>query len=75
MTFKLLDDAGSFRAVNVAVGAHIAPPHSQVSTLWQSVILMAHNPLFEILPTESIIRDHQEAYYKAIQMQASVPFL
>ena len=109
MTAKLLDDAGSFRAVNVAVGAHVAPPHTQVSTLmqqlftwleqsdehllikscvfhyefefihpfrdgngrigrlWQSVILMAHNPLFGILPTESIIRDHQEAYYQAIE--------
>ena len=109
MTLKLLDDAGSFRAVNVAVGEHIAPPHTQVSTLmqqlfewlgdsdehllikscvfhyefefihpfrdgngrigrlWQSVILIAHNPLFGILPTESIIRDHQEAYYKAIE--------
>ncbi len=113
MTSKLLDDAGSFRAVNVAVGEHIAPPHTQVSTLmqqlfewlgesdehllikscvfhyefefihpfrdgngrigrlWQSVILMAHNPLFGILPTESIIRDHQEAYYEAIEGSTS----
>ncbi len=108
MTNELLDDAGTFRNVNVAVGEHIAPPHTQVSTLmqqlfgwhrvmsicsskavcftmslslftllemgngrigrlWQSVILMAHNPLFGILPTESIIRDHQEAYYRAIE--------
>ena len=113
MTFKLLNDAGSFRAVNVAVGAHIAPPHSQISTLmqqlfewlrdsdehllikscvfhyefefihpfrdgngrigrlWQSVILMAHNPLFGVLPTESIIRDHQKAYYEAIENSTS----
>jgi Fic family protein len=113
MTAKLLDDAGSFRAVNVAVGEHIAPPHTQISTLmqqlfewlgesdehllikscvfhyefefihpfrdgngrigrlWQSVILIAHNPLFGILPTESIIRDHQEAYYKAIEGSTS----
>ena len=113
MTSNLLDDAGSFRAVNVAVGEHIAPPHTQVSTLmqqlfawladsdehllikscvfhyefefihpfrdgngrigrlWQSVILMAHNPLFGILPTESIIRDHQEAYYEAIESSTS----
>ena len=109
MTSKLLEDAGSFRAVNVAVGAHIAPPHTQAPTLmqqlfewlgdsdehllikscvfhyefefihpfrdgngrigrlWQSVILTAHNPLFGILPTESIIREHQEAYYEAIE--------
>ena len=114
MTAKLLDDAGSFRAVNVAAGEHIAPPHTQVSTLmqqlfewlaesdehllikscvfhyefefihpfrdgngrigrlWQSVILIAHNPLFGILPTESIIRDHQEAYYEAIEVSTSV---
>jgi len=37
MTAKLLDDAGNFRAVNVAVGAHIAPPHTQVSTLMQQL--------------------------------------
>ncbi len=109
MTAQLLDDAGTFRNVNVAVGEHVAPPFTQVSTLmqqlfewlarsdehllikscvfhyefefihpfrdgngrigrlWQSVILMAHNPLFGILPTESIVRDHQEAYYKAIE--------
>jgi len=113
MTAKLLDDAGSFRSVNVAVGTHIAPPHTQVATLmqqlfgwleesdehllikscvfhyefefihpfrdgngrigrlWQSVILMAHHPLFGILPTESIIRDHQEAYYRAIEGSTS----
>ena len=113
MTFKLLDDAGSFRAVNVAVGERIASAHTQVSTLmqqlfawlgesdehllikscvfhyefefihpfrdgngrigrlWQSVILMAHNPLFGILPIESIIRDHQEAYYEAIEGSTS----
>ncbi len=121
MTSQLLDDAGTFRNVNVAVGEHIAPPHTQVSTLmqqlfewlaksdehllikscvfhyefefihpfsdgngrigrlWQSVILMAHNPLFGILPTESIIRDHQEAYYKAIEDSTtqgeSTPFI
>ena len=109
MTGGLLDDAGSFRSVNVAVGSHLAPPHAQVSKLmqdlfewlarsdehllikscvfhyefefihpfrdgngrigrlWQSVILIAHNPLFGILPTESIVRDHQEAYYEAIE--------
>ena len=113
MTAKLLDDAGSFRTVNVAVGAHIAPPHTQVATLmqqlfswleqsdehllikscvfhyefefihpfrdgngrigrlWQSVILMAHNPLFGILPTESIIRDHQASYYQALEGSTS----
>jgi len=121
MTSNLLDDAGVFRTVNVAVGEHIAPPHTQISPLmqqlfgwlahsdehllikscvfhyefefihpfrdgngrigrlWQSVILMAHNPLFGILPTESIVRDHQEAYYKAIEDSTtqgeSTPFI
>lgn len=121
MTSGLLDDAGTFRSVNVAVGDHIAPPHSQVATLmkqlfiwlaesdehllikscvfhyefefihpfrdgngrmgrlWQSVILIAHDPLFGILPTESIVRDHQEAYYKAIENSTtqgeSTPFI
>jgi len=121
MTSGLLDDAGTFRTVNVAVGQHVAPPQTQVPTLmeqlfdwltkseehllikscvfhyefefihpfrdgngrmgrlWQTVILMAHNPLFGILPTESIVRDHQEAYYKAIEestnLGESTPFI
>jgi Fic family protein len=121
MTAQLLNDAGIFRNVNVAVGEHVAPPFFQVPTLmqnlfewldesdehllikscvfhyefefihpfrdcngrigrlWQSVILMAHNPLFGILPTESIIKDHQESYYKAIEDSTiqgeSTPFI
>lgn len=121
MTNQLLNDAGTFRNVNVAVAEHIAPAHTQVPTLmqqlfewlaqsdehllikscvfhyefefihpfrdgngrigrlWQSVILIAHNPLFGILPTESIVRDHQEAYYKAIEDSTtqgeSTPFI
>jgi Fic family protein len=121
MTSGLLDDAGTFRTVNVSVGQHVAPPQTQVPTLmeqlfdwltkseehllikscvfhyefefihpfrdgngrmgrlWQTIILMAHNPLFGILPTESIVRDHQEAYYKAIEestnLGESTPFI
>lgn len=121
MTNQLLNDAGTFRNVNIAVAEHIAPAHTQVPTLmqqlfewlaqsdehllikscvfhyefefihpfrdgngrigrlWQSVILIAHNPLFGILPTESIVRDHQEAYYKAIEDSTtqgeSTPFI
>jgi len=113
MMHKVLNDAGSFRTVNVAVGSHIAPPHNQVSTLmyqlfewlgesdehllikscvfhyefefihpfrdgngrigrlWQSVILSTYNPLFGILPTESIVRDHQQAYYNAIEQSTT----
>ena len=113
MTSKLLDDAGSFRAVNVAVGAHIAPSYMQVSTLmqqlfnwlrdsdehllikscvfhyefefihpfrdgngrigrlWQTIILTAYNSLFNILPTESIIRVYQEEYYRVIESSTS----
>jgi len=121
MTSGLLDDAGMFRTVNVAVGQHIAPPYAQIPTLmeqlftwlaqsdehvlikscvfhyefefihpfrdgngrmgrlWQSVILMAHNPLFAILPTESIVRDYQASYYKVIEVSTtqgeSTPFI
>jgi len=113
MMDKVLNDAGNFRTVNVAVGSHIAPPHNQIpilmyqlfewlgqsdehllikscvfhyefefihpfrdgngriGRLWQSVILSTYNPLFGILPTESIVRDHQQAYYNAIEQSTT----
>lgn len=41
--------------------------NGRVGRLWQSVILNSFNPIFSLMPIESIIRDHQEEYYKAIE--------
>lgn len=46
--------------------------NGRIGRLWQSVILNSYNPLFSLLPTESIVRDHQEEYYKAIEESTSV---
>lgn len=53
--------------------------NGRIGRLWQSVILNSFDPIFSLLPTESIVRDHQEEYYKAIenstQMGESTPFI
>jgi Fic family protein len=53
--------------------------NGRIGRLWQSVILNSYNPIFSLLPTESIVRDHQEEYYKAIedstQLGESTPFI
>jgi len=53
--------------------------NGRIGRLWQSVILNSFNPIFSLLPTESIVRDHQEHYYSAIesstQMGESTPFI
>ena len=105
----LLDTAGSFRAVNVKVGNHIAPYFSEVrqlmenlfewlensdehplikscvfhyefefihpfrdgngriGRLWQSVILSDWRRVFTTIPTESIVKEYQQSYYKALE--------
>lgn len=53
--------------------------NGRVGRLWQSVILNSFNPLFSLFPIESIVRDYQEEYYKAIedstQVGESTPFI
>ena len=53
--------------------------NGRIGRLWQSVILNSYNPLFSLLPTESIVRDHQEEYYKVIEdstnLGESTPFI
>jgi Fic family protein len=53
--------------------------NGRVGRLWQSVILNNHNSIFSLLPIESIVRDHQEEYYKAIENSTeqgeSTPFI
>jgi Fic family protein len=45
--------------------------NGRIGRLWQSVILHHWRPLFAAIPTESIVRDHQEAYYQAIEAAGS----
>ncbi|MFA7021443.1 Fic family protein [Aliarcobacter sp.] len=53
--------------------------NGRIGRLWQSVILNRFNPIFSLLPTESIVRDYQEEYYKAIEdsteLGESTPFI
>lgn len=44
-----------------------ADGNGRIGRLWQSVILYRWKKVFNALPTESIIRDNQEEYYKAIE--------
>ena len=46
--------------------------NGRIGRLWQSVILYNYNPLFASLPTESIVRDHQEEYYQALENATAV---
>jgi Fic family protein len=53
--------------------------NGRIGRLWQSVILSSYNPIFSLLPTESIVRDYQEEYYSAIEnstkLGESTPFV
>ena len=53
--------------------------NGRMGRLWQSLILSSYNPLFSWFPTESIVREHQEAYYKALEdstaLGESTPFI
>ena len=53
--------------------------NGRIGRLWQSVILNSYNPIFSLLPTESIVRDYQEEYYKVIEnsteLGESTPFI
>jgi Fic family protein len=53
--------------------------NGRIGRLWQSVILYNWKESFIGIPTESIVRDHQEEYYKAIEdssdLGESTPFI
>lgn len=53
--------------------------NGRLGRLWQSLILNAWNPIFEHLPIESMIYDHQNDYYVALnqstQQTDSAPFI
>lgn len=44
-----------------------ADGNGRIGRLWQSLILARWNPLFADIPVESLIFEHQDEYYQAIQ--------
>jgi len=46
--------------------------NGRIGRLWQSVILHQWKPIFSSMPTESIIRDHQDGYYAALEAAGSI---
>jgi len=53
--------------------------NGRIGRLWQSVILYHWKEVFNAIPTESIIREYQEAYYDALEASGSagesIPFV
>jgi len=53
--------------------------NGRIGRLWQSVMLYDWREVFVVMPTESIVRDNQEKYYKALEdagsMGESTPFV
>ncbi len=45
--------------------------NGRTGRLWQTVMLASWKPIFEWIPIESIIKDNQEKYYKAIKQSTS----
>ena len=45
--------------------------NGRMGRLWQTAILAHWQPIFEWLPVESIIKDNQDEYYKAITISTS----
>lgn len=53
--------------------------NGRMGRLWQTLILSRYRDIFEFLPLESIIKEHQEGYYKALgdadSRSESTPFI
>lgn len=45
--------------------------NGRIGRLWQSVILYNYKKVFASIATESIVRDYQESYYKALETSGS----
>lgn len=56
-----------------------ADGNGRMGRLWQSLILARWNPLFVDMPVESLVFDHQQKYYQALQESSnqadSAPFI
>lgn len=42
--------------------------NGRMGRLWQTVILLKENPVFEFLPMEHVIKSKQKEYYKALEL-------
>lgn len=40
--------------------------NGRIGRLWQHLLLMKHHPVFEFLPVEVLIKEHQQEYYSAL---------
>lgn len=53
--------------------------NGRMGRMWQTLLLMRWNPLFAWLPVESVVKEHQQAYYDAIAQSdalgESTPFV
>jgi Fic family protein len=45
--------------------------NGRMGRFWQTRLLMTHNPIFEFVPIEKIIKDHQEEYYNVLAQSDS----
>ena len=56
-----------------------ADGNGRIGRLWQSVILGSYRDIFYFIPIESVVKEHQQAYYKALEdagsMGESTPFV
>lgn len=41
--------------------------NGRIGRFWQSVLLYHYHPAFEFIPLESLIKDHQQDYYQALE--------
>lgn len=41
--------------------------NGRIGRLWHSLLLYHYHPVFEFIPVESIIKDHQQAYYDSLE--------
>ena len=53
--------------------------NGRIGRLWQTLILYNYKPIFKYMPIESIIKEHQQEYYKALEdsgsLGESTPFI
>lgn len=45
--------------------------NGRMGRLWQTALLAKWKPIFEWIPIESLIKDHQDEYYRAISLSTS----